>query len=85
MLAEAVNLSVARLYTIVQSQLDTTPAALIAQYKITHACNLLSRSDLGIAQVAFESGFESLSTFYTWFKRCTGHTPGAYRKYVTSD
>lgn len=84
MLAEAVHVSVARLYAVVESQLDTTPGALIARHKITWARDLLAGSDLGIAQVAFESGFESLSTFYTWFKRCTGVTPGAYRKKAVS-
>lgn len=84
MLAEAASVSVARLYAIVETQLHTTPGALIARYKIIHARDLLAHSNLSIAQVAFESGFESLSTFYTWFRRCTGETPGAYRKGAVS-
>lgn len=80
MLAAAVDVSVGRLYAIVQAQLNTTPGELIAQHKITHAQDLLANTDHGIAQVAFEAGFESMSTFYFWFKRCVGNTPGNYRK-----
>ncbi len=80
MLAEAVDVSVARLYALVQSELDTTPGELIARHKITHAQQLLRNPALGIAQVAFEAGFESMSTFYFWFKRCAGATPGDYRR-----
>ena len=79
MLADKLNVSVGRLYALVQAQLQTTPGELISRYKIAHAQHLLRCSSLGIAQVGFESGFESMSTFYFWFKRCAGTTPAAYR------
>ncbi len=80
MLAAELNVSVGRLYGLVQEQLQTTPGELISRHKITHAQHLLRSSSLGITQVGFEAGFESMSTFYFWFKRCAGTTPGSYRK-----
>ena len=43
------------------------------------AKRLLLETDLSVIDVAYESGFNSKSTFYTEFKKQTGHTPGQFR------
>jgi AraC-like DNA-binding protein len=48
-------------------------------YQVEYAKNLLINSDLGIAYIAAESGFESESSFYRVFKEMTGLPPNHYR------
>ena len=52
----------------------------LARLRIDYACQLLRESQRTIAAVAFECGFEDLSSFYRAFKRQTGLTPHAWRQ-----
>lgn len=55
----------------------------INQYRIAHACTLFSDSGFqhyNISVIAYESGFSSLSSFNSAFKKAKGLTPSAYRK-----
>jgi AraC-like DNA-binding protein len=52
----------------------------INDLRIKKACELLSSSDETIIDIAFESGFESLPTFYRIFKKFTGEPPVNYRQ-----
>jgi AraC family L-rhamnose operon regulatory protein RhaS len=58
----------------------TTWSDYLAQLRIDYACQLLHHGGRGIAAVAFECGFEDLSSFYRAFKRRTGRTPHAWRQ-----
>jgi AraC-like DNA-binding protein len=49
------------------------------EYRVTHACKLLSEEHGTVAEVAFDSGFNSLSQFNRLFKSVTGKSPTAYR------
>jgi AraC-like DNA-binding protein len=51
----------------------------LTQQRIAHAQQLLITTDLPIADIALESGFPSLSHFYTAFGRLCGVAPGRYR------
>lgn len=52
----------------------------LEQVRVQYACYLLQTSDLPIAVVAVEAGFDNVSYFNRVFKRCCGCTPGQYRK-----
>mgnify|MGYP002629836244 CR=1 FL=1 len=52
----------------------------INTYRLVEAKKLLKTTSLKIEGVAFDSGFNSLSTFNAYFKKETGKTPSAYRK-----
>lgn len=56
-----------------------TPAQYITGLRIQQALTLLSQGDLDIMEIAYRSGFKSLSNFYKQFKRHTGFSPGHYR------
>lgn len=48
--------------------------------RIQHAIGLLATTDRKMASIAFQCGFEDLSTFYRVMHRITGNRPGAYRQ-----
>ena len=50
-------------------------------FRLHHAENLLAAPDRKIADIAFESGFNSLSSFNAAFKARHGITPGEWRKH----
>ena len=57
--------------------------AHIRRLAIEHAQKRLHHTDLPITSVAFESGFQDLSTFYRQFKKHVGMSPGEYRSSQT--
>jgi AraC-like DNA-binding protein len=57
-----------------------TLSDFIKEVRIGHARKLLIDTDDGIAQVAYASGFESLSNFNRRFHELTGQSPKEYRR-----
>jgi AraC-like DNA-binding protein len=51
----------------------------VNEIRIGHACKLLLEDRWTIAQIAYDSGFDSLSNFNRNFKRYIGHTPREYK------
>ncbi|MEE2936627.1 MAG: AraC family transcriptional regulator [Planctomycetota bacterium] len=51
----------------------------VRRLAIDHAKRRLQHTELPIASIAFECGFNDLSTFYRQFKTQTGQSPGQYR------
>lgn len=60
----------------------TTPHQYLMRLRLQYACSLLEndRNGLSIADVAYESGFQSNSYFTRVFKQAYGKTPQEYRK-----
>lgn len=52
----------------------------LTQHRIAHAQQLLATSDKSVMEVALESGFNSVSRFYTAFNAICGKSPRAYRE-----
>src|SRR5262249_37604179 len=52
----------------------------LTRLRIEYARQLLRETRRGIASVAFECGFEDLSSFYRAFKRQAGVPPNAWRQ-----
>ncbi len=52
----------------------------VRRLAVNHAKHQLAQTNLSIASVAFECGFNDLSTFYRQFKSQVGESPKAYRK-----
>ena len=50
------------------------------EYRLKKAESLLANPDISIAQAAYESGFNSLTTFSRVFKQVKGCKPSEYRK-----
>ena len=57
-----------------------SPIHYLTRWRMQLAARLLERQGLSIAQIAAEVGYESVAAFNRAFKKCTGITPGAWRK-----
>ncbi len=53
---------------------------VITEFRIKHACQLLSSTDKSVSDICFESGFGNISYFNKQFKKALDHSPLAYRK-----
>ena len=51
----------------------------IERLRISNACMLLITTGRAVVDIALESGFSSLSTFNSAFKKHCGKTPSQYR------
>lgn len=56
----------------------------LAEIRIEHACKLLAYSEMTISQVAYESGYNSLTHFISQFERLTTQKPSEYRALIKS-
>jgi AraC-like DNA-binding protein len=59
--------------------LDQTPHQYLTQRRIARARALLADSDLGVTDICFAVGFQSLGSFSALFRRVVGAAPSAYR------
>jgi AraC-like DNA-binding protein len=57
----------------------TTLIEHVTHHRVSHAQRLLATTDEKIVQIAFNSGFNSLSRFNEAFRRACGCTPRSYR------
>lgn len=58
----------------------TTIIEYLKKCKISYACGLLRKTNLGILDISNKLGFTSLSHFNHIFKEMMGQTPSSYRK-----
>ncbi|MCP4310951.1 MAG: AraC family transcriptional regulator [Bacteroidetes bacterium] len=55
-----------------------TFVSFLNEVRIGYACRLLTKSDLGISRICYESGYSNLSNFNRQFKRIKSMTPSEY-------
>ncbi|WP_299528650.1 AraC family transcriptional regulator [Ulvibacterium sp.] len=80
-LAEIVAMNPSSFCRFFKRVLGKTVIEYINELRIAHVCNQIQNSDLPIYQMAFDAGFSSIAHFNKQFKRNTGKTPVAYRKW----
>lgn len=61
------------------------PHRYLLARRIEQAITLLRDTDLGITEIAFATGWESLGTFGRIFRDITGRNPGAMRREARAD
>jgi len=66
--------------TLFKKTFGTTLNRFLVDHRIQHAQRMLVTSDENILQIAFDSGFNSLSRFNAAFKDLCGATPRGFRK-----
>lgn len=83
-LAKAAHMSRFHYIRIFRKMYGLTPRNYLRDLRISKAKQLIC-SDVPITQVCLEVGYESLPTFSSAFKKCTGYTPRAYQKIQKSN
>ena len=68
-----------------RKHLRKTPTAFINELRINHAAWMLSDTSTAIIDIAGELDFQSLSRFYTLFRKAYGISPAAYRRLHTNN
>ena len=61
---------------------NTTPVQYLQEMRISHAKDLLKKSNLGISEVADKVGYQDSSYFTGLFKKLNSVTPNEYRRLV---
>lgn len=81
-IASMVNMTVPSFCRYFKRVTGKTFTEFVNEFRIVHACKLLSEERHTIAEVCFESGFNNFSHFNRLFKQKTGISPNNYRKSV---
>lgn len=79
-ISEVANMTVPAFCRYFKKQSGKTFTQFVNEFRIVHACKLLSEMPSSITEISFESGFNNFSHFNKLFKEITGKSPSAYRK-----
>lgn len=77
-LRKSLGYSRSQLYRNVISLAGQSPNNLIKEYRLNEALKLLNRNTKNISEVAFESGFSSVSYFSKCFQKKYGYLPSSH-------
>ena len=78
--AEKLNLSKSTLYRKIKTITGLSPVEFIRNIRLKHACKILKKQSLHIAEVAYAVGFSDPNYFTLCFKAQFNITPTDYRK-----
>lgn len=81
-IAAQVNMTIPSFCRYFKKVTGRTFTDFVNEFRIVHACKLLSEEKHSISEVCFESGFNNFSHFNRLFKNKTGQSPNQYRKSV---
>jgi AraC-like DNA-binding protein len=68
-----------------KSRTNKTFSDFVSEIRIGHACKLLMNDKISIAQVCYESGYNTVSNFNSQFKALKGKSPKQYQKMYVVD
>ncbi|WP_222852290.1 AraC family transcriptional regulator [Olivibacter sp. SDN3] len=83
MMADYLHISKHHLSQVFSMQIRKTFNEYISEARIKHVCDVLkSNNNIIIEHLAYESGFNSKTSFYRHFKQHTGFTPSQYQENI---
>jgi AraC family transcriptional regulator, regulatory protein of adaptative response / methylphosphotriester-DNA alkyltransferase methyltransferase len=74
------GVSINHLIKLFKQHMDFTPIQYVSKIRVDKAKELLKQGDISILEIAYATGYKSLSNFYKCFKDQTGYTPSEYKK-----
>lgn len=80
LIANEVNMTVSSFCRFFKKTTNKTFVQFLNEYRIAHACNLLSEQSHSVLDIAFECGFSNQSNFNRAFRKITGKSPSQFRQ-----
>ncbi|VXB00653.1 AraC family transcriptional regulator [Flavobacterium sp. 9AF] len=77
--ADLVSMTVPSFCRFFKKITNKTFTTFVNEYRLVHACKLLSENPISISEVCFQSGFNNFSHFNKLFKEYTGKSASQYR------
>lgn len=81
-LAEVAQLSPSHYSYLFKQQLNVSPGLFFIRLKMQRACELLDMTNLAVAEIAEQVGYDDPYHFSRMFKKVFGKSPSSYRKMV---
>ncbi|TAE22707.1 MAG: AraC family transcriptional regulator [Cytophagales bacterium] len=81
-LADLLSMSIPSVCRFFKKRTRKSIVQFTNEVRVSHACRLLLDSSRGIAQVAYESGFNNISNFNRQFREIKSMSPQGFRKVV---
>lgn len=81
-IADKVSMTVPAFCRYFKKTTGKTFTQLVNEYRVVHATKLLNESQMGIADICFECGFNNFSHFNKQFNDVTGKSASQYRKEI---
>lgn len=78
-LADCAKLSPYHFSRVFKKHMNCSPYQYLTSYRINNAKKLLHNTNLSVQEIAFSSGFNSVSHFITKFKKHTNLSPKKFR------
>ena len=78
-IADEVNMTVPAFCRYFKKQSGKTFTQFVNEFRVIHACKLLTEEQKSITDIAFESGFNNFSHFNKLFRAKTNMSPSEYR------
>jgi YesN/AraC family two-component response regulator len=79
-LAEACETNKTYISKLINSRSGINFNQFVNNFRVEYAMNLLADEDISLDNIARDSGFNSVSSFFRIFRQSTGLTPAYYRK-----
>jgi len=80
--ASLVNMSETAFSHFFKKRTNTSYKDYLTAVRISHACQLLTKTTNSIAEICFACGFNNISNFIRIFKKKKGQTPSDYRAVI---
>lgn len=77
--ADNVNMTLPAFCRFFKQVTEKTFTSFVNEFRISYACELISKGDLSIAEIGYSCGFQSVSYFNRKFKKIIGMPPLKYR------
>lgn len=79
LISDEVNMTVPAFCRYFKKQSGKTFTQFVNEFRVIHACKLLTEGDQSISYIAMESGFNNFSYFNRLFKNIVKQSPNEYR------
>lgn len=79
-IASVANLTPPAFCNFFKKRTQKSFSEFLNELRVGHGCKLLQNHELTIADVCFQSGYQNMTNFNSFFKKITKKTPSQYRK-----